>query len=241
VPAKRKANGELKKTPPKPKPISKEQEKEIQAIMAQIDAEASDVDMPDFETDEKLFKMRSLKRKFELEEVENTKNKTRRTLFTDKMANKLGRHADYGEVRYREIYADAAITAVQEKEVQAEKERKKDMQRKRRREKTVATNLEQKELALAKAQAAEDEHERQKFVKEAQRAEKKAQQTKIILARGDKGPEIRAVSPLEPNFSGGMMSTFTAVDAEPAARKSKRGGARPTKVQGTEASREGFC
>ncbi|KAN0115153.1 putative DNA helicase INO80 [Hyaloscypha variabilis] len=229
VPAKRKANGELKKTPPKPKPISKEQEKEIQAIMAQIDAEASDVDMPDFETDEKLFKMRSLKRKFELEEVENTKNKTRRTLFTDKMANKLGRHADYGEVRYREIYADAAITAVQEKEVQAEKERKKDMQRKRRREKTVATNLEQKELALAKAQAAEDEHERLKFVKEAQRAEKKAQQTKIILARGDKGPEIRAVSPLEPNFSGGMMSTFTAVDAEPAARKSKRGGARPRK------------
>jgi DNA helicase INO80 len=229
VPAKRKANGELKKTPPKPKPISKEQEKEIQAIIAKLDAEASDIDMPDFDTDKKLFKMRSLKRKFEVEELETAKNKTRRTLFTDKMANKLGRHADYGEVRYREIYADAAITAVQEKEVQAEKERKKDMQRKRRREKTVATNLEQKELALQKAQAAEDEVERQKFVREAQRAEKKAQQTKIILARGDKGPEIRAVSPLEPNFSGGMMSTFTAVDAEPAARKSKRGGARPRK------------
>jgi len=229
VPAKRKANGELKKSPPKPKPLSKEQEKEIQAIMAKLDAEASDVDISDFETDKKLFKMRNLKRKFEVAELESTKNKTRRTLFADKMSNKLGRHADYGEVRYREIYADAAVTAVQEKEVQAEKERKKDMQRKRRREKTVATNLEQKELALQKAQAAEDEVERQKFVREAQRAEKKAQQTKIILARGDKGPEIRAVSPLEPNFSGGMMSTFTAVDAEPAARKSKRGGARPRK------------
>ncbi|PMD28548.1 hypothetical protein NA56DRAFT_17137 [Hyaloscypha hepaticicola] len=59
--------------------------------------------------------------------------------------------------------------------------------------------------------------------------DKKAQQTKIILARGDKGPEIRAVSPLEPIFSGGMMSTFTAVDAEPATRKSKRGSARPRK------------
>ncbi len=194
--------------------------------MAKLDAEASDVDMSDFETEKKLFKMRNLKRKLEVENVENARTKLRRTLFTDKMANKLGRHADYGELRYREIHADAAITAVQEKEVQAEKERKKDMQRKRRREKTVATNLEQKEIAMAKAQAAEDEVERQKFVREAQRAEKKAQQTKIILARGDKGPEIRAVSPLEPNFSGGMMSTFTAVDAEPAAKKPKRGGAR---------------
>jgi DNA helicase INO80 len=229
VPAKRKANGEPKKTPPKPKPMSKEQEKEIQALIAKLDAEASDIDMPDFEEDEKLFKMRNLKRKLEVENVEIAKTKTRRTLFTDKMANRLGRHADYGELRYREIHADAAITAVQEKEVQAEKERKKDMQRKRRREKTVATSLEQKENAIAKAQAAEDEVERQKFIREAQRAEKKAQQTKIILARGDKGPEIRAVSPLEPNFSGGMMSTFTAVDAEPAARKSKRGGARPRK------------
>jgi DNA helicase INO80 len=209
--------------------MSKEQEKEIQVYMAKLDAEASDIDMPDFEEDEQLFKMRNLKRKLEVENVEIAKTKTRRTLFTDKMANKLGRHADYGELRYRGIHADAAITAVQEKEVQAEKERKKDMQRKRRREKTVATSLEQKENAIAKAQAAEDEVERQKFIREAQRAEKKAQQTKIILARGDKGPEIRAVSPLEPNFSGGMMSTFTAVDAEPAARKSKRGGARPRK------------
>jgi chromatin-remodeling ATPase INO80 len=102
---------------------------------------------------------------------------------------------------------------------QAEKERKKDMQRKRRREKTVAINIEQKEIAMAKAQTAEDEVERQKFIREAQRAEKKARLTKIILARGDKGPELREV-PLELNFSRGMMSTFTAVDAEPP-KKSK--------------------
>ncbi|PBP26588.1 putative DNA helicase ino-80 [Diplocarpon rosae] len=90
-------------------------------------------------------------------------------------AIKFGRHALLGEARYRDIHLDAAVTSVQEKEVQAEKERKKDMQRKRRREKTVAANMEQKEQAIAKAQEAQDEASRTKYIKEAQRAEKKAQ------------------------------------------------------------------
>ncbi|KAF4632347.1 hypothetical protein G7Y89_g5782 [Cudoniella acicularis] len=226
VPTKRKANGEPKKTSPKPKQLSKEQEKEITGLMAKLDAEANEADVPDIEEDKRHFQIRGIKRKLEVEQAEVTKTKLRRTDFTKKMAFKLGRHAILGEQRYRDIYADDAITAVQEKEVQAEKERKKDMQRKRRREKTVATNIEQKEMALAKAQEAEDEVERQKFIREAQRAEKKAQQTKLILARGDKGPEIKAVSPLEPNLSGGMMSTFTTVDPDPPKQKSKRGGAR---------------
>jgi DNA helicase INO80 len=229
VPAKRKANGETKSknspknSPPKSKVLSKDEEKEIQSMMAKIDAEGSDLEIIDFDQDKKVFQARGLKRKLDLDTVETSKTKQRRTLFVDKMATKLGAHADMGEQRYRDIYGDDAITTVQEKEVAAEKERKKDMQRKRRREKTVASQIEQKEVALAKAQAAEDEVERQKFIKEAQRAEKKAQQTKIILARGDKGPEIRAVSPLEPNFAGGMMSTFTANEPEPKP-KTKRGG-----------------
>ena len=228
VPAKRKANGETKakaspKNSPKPKVLSKEEEKEIQNNLAKIDAETSDLDMSDFDQDKKVFEALSLKRKLDVDTVETAKTKQRRTLFTDKMATKLGQHAALGEQRYRDIHADDAITAVQEKEVQAEKERKKDMQRKRRREKTVASQLEQKEAALAKAQAAQDEAEKRKYLKDADRAEKKALQTKIILARGDKGPEIRAVSPLEPNFGGGMMSTFAANDPEPKP-KTKRGG-----------------
>ncbi|TVY34135.1 putative DNA helicase [Lachnellula subtilissima] len=227
VPAKRKANGESKKSPPKPKQLSKEQEKEVQAQMAKLDAEQIDTDMPDFEEDKKVYKALCTKRLLKAESLEVAKTKRRRTHYTEKMATMLGRHADMGEQRYRDIYADDAVTAVQEKEVQAEKERKKDMQRKRRREKTVAMNIEQKDALLAKAQEANDETEKQKLLKEAQRAEKKAQQTKLILARGDKGPDIKAVSPLEPNLSGGMMSTFTAVDPDPAPKqKSKRGGAR---------------
>ncbi|RFU25222.1 hypothetical protein B7463_g11112, partial [Scytalidium lignicola] len=221
VPAKRKANGE----PKQQKVLSKEQEKEILAFMAKLDTEASDLDDPEFETEKTVYKARSLKRKLEIEQVEFVRTKLRRMAFAKREAKRLGRHTLAGEQRYRALNVDAAITTVQEREIQAEKERKKDMQRKRRREKTVTTSIEQVEVALAKANAAEDEQERQKFLREAQRAEKKAQQTKIILARGDKGGEIRAVSPLEPNLVGGTMSTFATVDAETKG-KGRRGGAR---------------
>jgi hypothetical protein len=61
-----------------------------------------------------------------------------------------------------------------------------------------------------------------KFIREAQRAKKKAQQTKIILARGEKGNEIRHVSPIAINFVGGMMSTFTSMDPKQPKPKPKR-------------------
>jgi chromatin-remodeling ATPase INO80 len=215
VPAKRLANGQLK-----PHQLSAEKEKEIQEEMAKIDAEASDLETSEFEAEKLLFKARSLKRKLEVASVETDRQKLRRTKFVKDMARKFGRHADAGDQRYRAIHVEEAFAIVQEREIQQEKERKKDMQRKRRREKTVATNLEQHQAALAKAQQAADEQEKKKYLREAERAEKKAQQTKIILARGDKGPEIRTVSPIEPNFHGGTMTTFAA---EPEGPKGKKG------------------
>lgn len=192
--------------------------------MAKIDAEEMDIDMADMEEAKALYKVRSSKRKLEVEGVENSKSKQRRALNGDKMTAKLGRHADYGEQRYRDIHADAAITSVQEREVAAEKERKKDMQRKRRREKTVAVSQEQRESALARMQATSDQNEIDRLRKEAVRAEKKIQSTTRILEQGDKGPVIKAVSPLEPNFAGGVMSNFAVGD--PDTKQKKRGGAR---------------
>ncbi|KAI9645742.1 putative DNA helicase ino80 [Ciborinia camelliae] len=226
VPAKRKANGETKSTP-KPKPFTKDQERDIVILMTKLDREPEDSDV-EFTEEKKLYQTRGLKRKLEVEKIEIAKTKHRRTDFASSMAKKLGKHSKAGEERYREVEGDAAISKVQADEIQTEKERKKDMQRKRRREKTVQNNMEQKEIALAKAQAAQDDQERTKFLRDAQRAEKKAQQTKQILARGDKGPEIRAVSPMEPNMQGGSMSTFTTVDPD-STKKPKRGGARPRK------------
>ncbi|KAI6715998.1 hypothetical protein JHW43_001495 [Diplocarpon mali] len=227
VPAKRKANGQTKKSPAKPEQLTHEQENDIQAMIAQIEAEVGESETADTQDDRLLYERRILKRKLEVEATEISKSKQRRTLFGQREAIKFGRHAMLGEARYRDIHLDAAVTSVQEKEVQAEKERKKDMQRKRRREKTVAANMEQKEQAIAKAQEAQDEASRTKYIKEAQRAEKKAQQTKLILARGDNaGTDLRAVSPMEPNLLGGVMTIFTAADPEPAKAKPKRGGAR---------------
>lgn len=229
VPPKRKQNGEPKKPISKPKTMTKEQEKEVQSLLAGLETDMSDQELEDFKEEEELHKLKSKKRKLEVEKLESVKSKKRRRPFVEKMAAKLRNHFEIGEQRFRDIHQDDAVTAVQEKEVQAEKERKKDMQRKRRREKTLANNVETKDIALAKAQAAQDETEKLKYIKEAQRAEKKAQQTKKILAGGDKVAEIKAVSPPEPNLSGGMMSTFTAADSDTPKAKPKRGGARPRK------------
>lgn len=220
MPAKRQVNGQMK-----PRLLSAVKEKEIETVMEQIDEQASDIDNPEFDYEHQLHRYRNLKRQHDAENDEIEKQKARRTKFCTEMSEKFGRHAEAGEQRYREIHAEEAIATVQGKEIQDEKERKKDMQRKRRREKTVATNLEQKEQLLLKAQQASDEAERKKLLREAERAEKKAQQTKIILARGDKGPEIRTVSPIEPNFQGGTMTTFAA-EPEGGKKKSGRGGAR---------------
>lgn len=228
VPAKRKANGESKKLTPKPKAADKDFEKKVQNALADISANASDIEDGAFEEERITYQLKSLKRRLDLDTEEIAKRKRRRTKFSEISATKFGTHASAGDGRYRDIHKFDAVSVVQEKEVQAEKERKKDMQRKRRREKTLQNNVETKEAALAKANAAQDESEKQKFLREAQRAEKKAQQTERILAGVAKGGvEIKASSPLEPNFAGGMMSTFTADSDTP--KSTKRLNSRPRK------------
>nr|8A5D_G Chain G, Ino80 ATPase [Thermochaetoides thermophila] len=96
--------------------------------------------------------------------------------------------------------------------------------RKRRREKSMAATLEQQAAALQKASQAEDEAERLKYIREAERANKKVQQTKYILQKGIKGP-ARNLPPIEPNLEGGTMATFSAENMEPGKVKGKgRGG-----------------
>ena len=106
-------------------------------------------------------------------------------------------------------HEDEAIAKVQQKEVQDEKERKKDMQRKRRREKTVQHENQKKAEALEKLRLATDNTERERLFREAQKAEKKAKNTKRILENGDAPTEnIREVTPVALNLEGGTMGTF---------------------------------
>ena len=121
---------------------------------------------------------------------------------------------------------------MQQKEVQDEKERKKDMQRKRRREKTIQQQTQLKNEAESAALNATDEVEKEKLLKEAQKAAKKVATTQRILERADVPEGIREVTPMAPNLEGGMMSTFQSANnasPEPPKKKQKGMTTRPKK------------
>ncbi|RGP65820.1 DNA helicase ino80 [Fusarium sporotrichioides] len=203
LPAKRQANGQ-----PKPKTWSAEMEKKIQNAETQIENRVANLDADEF--DEQQYKERAQKRRRVMSELDVEHGLSRRDAFATSASKKLVLHAELGKRRYDDVFYDEALHEVREQEVYAEKERKKDMQRKRRREKSMAVTMEQKEAALARAEAAEDETERQKHLRDAERASKKAQQTKLILQKGIKGPARN----LEINLEGGTMSSFQASDVE---------------------------
>ena len=217
---KRQINGQ-----PKPeKTWSSEMERKIQKYENQLDREVSLLDAAEF--DEQQYKNRASKRRKIVVDVEGEQNRLRRSDYATIGGKRLADHSELGKRRYDDVFYDEALNEVREQELFAEKERKKDMQRKRRREKSMAVTLEQKEAALARANAAEDEAERQKHLRDAERANKKAQQTKHILQKGIKGPARHVDIQLE----GGTMSSFLASEPETGGKKSKsKAGNRPKK------------
>lgn len=148
------------------------------------------------------------------------------------MAAKVAPFAQSGKDRFKKVHEAAAQQEVQLKELQDEKERKKEMQRKRRREKTVQQESHKRSEALGKLQDTEDPAQREKLLKEVNKAAKKLKNTKRQLEKGDAPEEIREVTPIAPNLEGGIMSTFqSAVTASPEPPKKKQRGtaARPKK------------
>ncbi|KAF4121865.1 DNA helicase INO80, partial [Geosmithia morbida] len=208
--AKRQANGQAKndKADKADRSWSSDMEKKIQKSEIIIDKDTANLDADEF--DERDFKERAAKRRRLMIDFDRDQNRLRRQDYTAAAGKKLALQAELGKRRYDDVFYDDALNEVREQELHAEKERKKDMQRKRRREKSMAVTLEQKEAALARADAAEDEAERQKHLRDAERANKKAQQTKHILQKGIKGPARH----VEINLEGGTMSTFLASDME---------------------------
>lgn len=82
------------------------------------------------------------------------------------------------------------------------------------------------------AKLAADEAERDKFLKEAEKAEKKVKTTKRILERAEVPEGIRDVTPLAPNLEGGIMGTFQSANnasPEPPKKKAKGATTRPKK------------
>ncbi|KAI0536132.1 SNF2 family N-terminal domain-containing protein [Xylaria digitata] len=224
-PPKRQVNGQ-----PKPKPVSADKEKKIQNLLEQLDTKADDVDLSELDIEEEFFMGRIKKRKLNQEQAEYQDCIARRSDLSGLLSRKLTDHMGLAKRRYDELHYEEALHEVREREIYAEKERKKDMQRKRRREKSMQVTIEQKEAALARALAAEDEAERAKHLREAERANKKAQQTRLILQKGIKGP-ARGLQALELNLEGGTMSSFHATDQESNGKTKTKGrsGTRPKK------------
>lgn len=213
VPLKRLVNGQ-----PKPqKTFSADKEKKIKNLMDQF--ENDDVDEDDFDTELQAWRERSNRRRNEMNKRDAARRPTRRGDFTEAETAKLKFHVDFGKRRYDDLHYDEALAEVRERETFAEKERKKDMQRKRRREKSMAITMEQKAAALRNAALAETQADRIKHLREAERHNKKVQQTKLILQKGIKGPARNI--PVEPNLEGGIMATFQAADMEPGKTKAK--------------------
>jgi DNA helicase INO80 len=100
------------------------------------------------------------------------------------------------------------------------------MQRKRRRENTVRLETQKKLEAERKANRAADLAEKEKFLREAEKAQKKIRGVKRALERGNAPDEISEVTPLAPNMEGGTTSSFhIGKGAAPSAKKkSARGG-----------------
>jgi len=216
------ANGHAKQ-----KTFSADKEKKIRDVMEQFESES--IDESDFDEEVTAWNERNRRRFVAMNSRDLENRQPRRRDYVDSESVKLKIHADLGKRRYDDLNYDEALQEVRERELFAEKERKKDMQRKRRREKSMATTMEQKAAALAKANSTQDPTERLKYVREAERAEKKARQTQLILQKGVKGP-ARNLGAIEPNLEGGTMATFQAENMEPGKTKGKgRTGTRPKK------------
>jgi hypothetical protein len=90
--------------------------------------------------------------------------------------------------RFRSQYEAAAQREVHEREIQDEKERKKDKQRKRRRGQAIKAETLKTEEAEEKARNPPDEEQRERYMREVEKAQKKIKQTQATMDRGN-GPD----------------------------------------------------
>ncbi|KAG8532196.1 putative DNA helicase ino80 [Bacidia gigantensis] len=211
----------------------KDNEKILKEI-AKIDAMGfSDLECEEFEEAKLQHAKRAEQRTREIGLTEESKRKRRRTAGGRSLSSQIGSYAEEGRQRFRALYEAEVQAQVHQKEIQDDKERKKDMQRKRRRERALQTQAKTYKDASEKAQTADNDDDRERAIKEAQRAEKRLKTTKRALERREESDGIREVTPLAPNLEGGMMGTFQTasnLSPEPPRKKIKAVGAsRPKK------------
>ncbi|KAF2738528.1 hypothetical protein EJ04DRAFT_428494 [Polyplosphaeria fusca] len=196
-----------------PRELPQVDEAQVEIELARIEtAEMNDVDGSGFEAEKDEYLQRCRKRVLDVDTAESDKRKRRRTAQFTRFIDVLNSHRDFAKHIYNTEHEGDAWRQVQNQEIAEEKERKKDMQRKRRREKTIQNEEAKRAEALAKAGQAENEEEKERYLRDAQKAEKKAKTTNQLLQGNAPNKEIREVTPHAPNFEGGTMSSFQASD-----------------------------
>ncbi|KAJ5524813.1 Helicase C-terminal [Penicillium frequentans] len=208
----------------KPFPPGVDAEQVHRAVMEIDNGEKSDVESPEFDADKKQYLEKSRRRAYESDHMEGLRRKRRRHDFLIDLAKNLEKSYILGTDRFRALHEGAVIAEVQQKEVHDEKERKKDMQRKRRRENTVRLEMQKKLEAERKADSTQDSAEKAKFLREAERAQKKIKSTKRALEGGNAQDDMGEITPLAPNLEGGTTSSFHIGRSSPSRRRSGRAG-----------------
>ncbi|KAJ5104986.1 Helicase C-terminal [Penicillium alfredii] len=208
----------------KPFPPGVDAEQVNRAVNEIDQADKSDMEGPGFDADLQRYRSKGQKRSSDSSRAEQARRKRRRNTFLVDLGRSFERQAILGSERFRALNEGSVIAEVQQKEVQDEKERKKDMQRKRRRENTVRLEMQKKLEAERKADGAQDSAEKAKFLREAERAQKKIRSTKRALEGGNAQDELGEVTPLAPNLEGGTTSSFHVGRSSPSRRRSGRGG-----------------
>ncbi|CAL5872166.1 uncharacterized protein PFLUO_LOCUS6424 [Penicillium psychrofluorescens] len=193
---------------------------QINRAMHEIDqTDKSDVEGAGFEADRERYQEKCQKRTLDSSRAEHVRRKRRRNNFLIELGRSFERQAILGSERFRGLNESSVMAEVQQKEVQDEKERKKDMQRKRRRENTVRVEMQKKLEAERKANKTQDSTEKAKYLREAERAQKKIRSTKRALEGGNAQDELGEVTPLAPNLEGGMTTQFQIGGRSPSRRK----------------------
>ncbi|KAF7513263.1 putative DNA helicase ino80 [Endocarpon pusillum] len=209
------------------KSLTAKENEDISRAMEAIESKPlSDVEGSEFASEKERYGQKCRKRALELEEVENSKRKRRRTHLLDQLLRSFAMRNSGASERFRAKYEAAAQNEIHEKEIQEEKERKKDMQRKRRRENTVRAEKLKLAEAEEKANRTEDVVEKERLLREIEKSQKKINHTQSVMERGTAPDEISEVTPLAPNYEGGTTSSFhLAAQASPEPPKKK---ARPS-------------
>ncbi|KAJ5948756.1 Helicase C-terminal [Penicillium verhagenii] len=205
---------------------------QVSRAMMDIDNGAkSDLESSGFGPEKKQYLEKSRIRALDSSYAEGIRRKRRRHDFLIDLSKNLEKSFILGTDRFRALHEGAVIAEVQQKEVHDEKERKKDMQRKRRRENTVRLEMQKKLEAERKADTAQDSAEKAKFLREAERAQKKIKSTKRALEGGSAQDDMGEITPLAPNLEGGTTSSFHVGRSSPSRRRSGRAGpsSRPKK------------